>query len=109
MHFSSPEILTSTFCTFFPYNMEGPRRITAPIGHLFSSTKKSKKKQKTKNKKKQTNKQKQKQKRYSLIIESLLSKNTSICFKFIMTPTRGKNMWSLLQKWNDDSYLQENQ
>ena len=26
-----------------------------------------------------------------------------------MTSTHGKNLWPLLQKWNNDSYLQENQ
>ena len=26
-----------------------------------------------------------------------------------MTPVRGENLWPPLQKWNDDSYLQENQ
>ena len=42
------------------------------------------------------------------MIECLLPNNTSNCFKFIMTLTRGKNLWSLSQKWNDDSsYFQE--
>ena len=39
------------------------------------------------------------------MIESLLSKNASHCFKFIMTPTRRKNLWPLSQKWNDDSIV----
>ena len=26
-----------------------------------------------------------------------------------MTPTRGKDLWSPSQKWNDDSHLQEKQ
>ena len=43
------------------------------------------------------------------MIESLLSSNTSNRFKFIMTPTRGKNLWSPSQKWNYQSQLQENQ
>ena len=42
------------------------------------------------------------------MIESLLSKNASHYFKFIMTPTRRKNLWPLSQKWNDDSYRHEN-
>ena len=41
--------------------------------------------------------------------ESLLSSNISNRFKFIVTPTRGKNLWSPSQKWNYDSYVQENQ
>ena len=40
----------------------------------------------------QQKKQKDK-KRYNLMIESLLSSNTSNRFKFIVTPTRGKNLW----------------
>ena len=52
---------------------------------------------------------KTKNKRYNLMIESLLSKNTSNRFNFIMTPTLGKNLWSPSQKQNDDSYIQENQ
>ena len=55
--------------------MEGSRRTATRIGHLTSSTK---------------NKQKKKKKRYNLMTESLLFKNTSTCFKFIMTPTRVK-------------------
>ena len=43
------------------------------------------------------------------MIESLLSNNTSNRYKFIMTPTRGKNLWPPSQKWNYGSYLQENQ
>ena len=43
------------------------------------------------------------------MIESLLSSNISNRFKFIVTPTRGKNLWSPSQKWNYDSYVQENQ
>ena len=43
------------------------------------------------------------------MIESLLSSNTSNRFKFIVTPTRGKNLGPPSQKWNYDSYLQENQ
>ena len=30
-------------------------------------------------------------------------------FKFIMTLTRGKNLWPPLQNWNNVSYFQENQ
>ena len=30
-------------------------------------------------------------------------------YKFIKTPTRGKNLWSSSQKWKYDSYLQKNQ
>ena len=36
--------------------------------------------------------------------ESLLSNNTSNRFKFIMTPTREKNLWPQSQKWNDDFF-----
>ena len=43
------------------------------------------------------------------MIESLLSSNTSNHFKFLLTPTRGKNLQPPSQKWNYDSYLQENQ
>ena len=43
------------------------------------------------------------------MIKSLLPNNKSNCYKFIMTPTRWKNLWPPLQKWNYDSYLQENQ
>ena len=42
------------------------------------------------------------------MIESLLSSNWSNLFKFIVALTRGKNLQPLLQKWNYDSYLQEN-
>ena len=35
--------------------------------------------------------------------ETLLSNNISNYFKFIMTPTRGKHLWSLSQKWNNNS------
>ena len=48
----------------------------------------------------QKKQQKDKKKRYSLMIESLLSSNTSNYFKFIVTPTRRKNLWSPSQKWN---------
>ena len=70
---------------FFPNNMEGSKRTTTRFDHLCSSTKKIAKRQK---------------KRYSLMIESLLSSNTSNYFKFIVTPTRRKNLWSPSQKWN---------
>ena len=53
----------------FPINMEGSKRTATRIVHLSSSTK---------------NKQKTKK------IEPLFSKNTSNCFKFIMTLTSGK-------------------
>ena len=43
------------------------------------------------------------------MIESLLSSNTSNRFDFIMTSTRGKNLWPASQKWNDESYLKKNQ
>ena len=43
------------------------------------------------------------------MIEILLPSNTSNCFKFFMTQNRGKNLWPTFQKWNEDSYLQENQ
>ena len=56
--------------------MEGSRRTATRIGHLTSSTKSKQKKKK--------------KKRYNLMTESLLFKNTSTCFKFIMTPTRVK-------------------
>ena len=39
--------------------------------------------------------------------ESLLSNSRSDRFMFIMTPTRGENLWPPSQKQNDDSYLQE--
>ena len=51
--------------------MEGSKRTTARFGHLCSSTKRIAKRQK------------------NLMIESLLSSNTSNRFKFIVTPTRG--------------------
>ena len=78
---------------FFPNNMEGSKRTTTRFGHLCSSTKKIKKAKK----------------RYNLLTERLLSSNTSNRFKFIVTPTRGKNLGPPSQKWNYDSYLQENQ
>ena len=43
------------------------------------------------------------------MIESLLLNNTSNRYKFIKTPTRGKNLRPSSQKWNYDSYLQKNQ
>ena len=52
---------------------------------------------------------KTKNNRYNLMIESLLSNNTSNRFKFIMTPTLGKNLLSPSQKRNNDPYFQENQ
>ena len=58
----------------FLINMEGSKRTTTCIGHLYSSTKK----------------QAKKQKRYNLMTESLMSNNTSNRFKFIMAPTREK-------------------
>ena len=54
-------------------------------------------------------KQKQKQRGYNLLIEILFSGNISNRFKFNMNPTHGKTLWHPSQKWNDDSYLQENQ
>ena len=69
---------------------------------IFAPQQKKAKRQK----KKRYNLQK---KRYNLMIESLLSSNTSNRFKFIVTPTCGKNLWSPSQKWNCDSQLQENQ
>ena len=57
----------------------------------------------------QQKKSKKTKRRYKLMIESLLSSNTSNRFKFIVTPTRGKNLGPPSQKWNYDSYLQENQ
>ena len=39
------------------------------------------------------------------MIESLLSSNTSNRYKFIMTPTRSKNLWPPSQKCNYDSYF----
>ena len=108
----SPYLISSFLCTlsqryllrlaalFFPNNMEGSKRTTTRFGHLHSSTKKSKKTKKT---------QKNKKKSYNVMMESFLSSNTSNRFKFIVTTTRGKNMLSLSQKWNYNSYLQENQ
>ena len=57
----------------------------------------------------QQKKSKKEKKMIILMIESLLSSNTSNRFKFIVTPTRCKNLWPPSQKWNYDSYLQENQ
>ena len=100
----SPYLISSFFYTlswryflrltalFSPINMKGSKRTTARFGHLCSSTKKSKKTKKN-----------------NLMIESLLSSNTSNRFKFNVTPTCEKNLWSPSQKWNYDSYLQENQ
>ena len=79
---------------FFPNNMEGSKRTTTRLVIFALQQKKN------------TNKEK---KRYNLMIESLLSSNTSNRYKFIMTPTRGKNLWPPSQKCNYDSYLQENQ
>ena len=53
--------------------MKGSKGTTTRVGHLCSSTKKKQKKKK----------------RYNLMIESLLSNNTSNLYEFIMTPTRG--------------------
>ena len=78
---------------FFPNNMEGSKKTTTFFRHLCSSTKKKLKYKK----------------RCNLMIESLLSRNTSNHFKFVVTPTRGKHLWPSPQKWNYDSYLQENQ
>ena len=72
---------------FFPDNMEVSKRTTTCFGRLCSPTKKSKKTKK----------------------ESLLSSDTLNRFKFIVTPTREKNLGPPSQKWNYDSYLQENQ
>ena len=102
----SPYLISSCLCTlsqrcllrlsalFYPNNMEGSKRATTCFGRLCSSTK---------------TKQKKTKKRYNLMTESLLSNNTSNRSKFTMTPTRGKNLWPPLQKWNYNSYLQENQ
>ena len=90
------EILLRLAALFFPNNMEGSKRTTTRFGHLHSSTKKSKKTKKT---------QKNKKKSYNVMMESFLSSNTSNRFKFIVTTTRGKNMLSLSQKWNYNSYL----
>ena len=54
--------------------MEVSEGTTTRIGYPSSSTKK----------------QAKKQKRYKLMTESLLTNNTSNCFKSIMTPTCGK-------------------
>ena len=54
--------------------MEGSKRTTTRIGHLYSSAK---------------NKQKNK-KTYNLMTESLSSNSTSNHFEFIMALTRGK-------------------
>ena len=60
--------------------MEGSKRTTTRFGYICYSTK---------------NKQK---KRYNLITESLLLNSTSNRDKFIMTPTRGKNLRPPLQE-----------
>ena len=78
------ENLTFPSSISFPINLEVSTR-TALVLVIFPLQ------QKTNNNKK---------KRYNLMIESLLSKNASHCFKFIMTPTRRKNLWSPSQKWN---------
>ena len=70
--------------------MEGSKKTTTRFGQLFSSTK-------------------NKEKKFNFMIERLLSNNTLNRRKSIMTPTREKNLWPLSQKWNYDSYLQENQ
>ena len=57
----------------------------------------------------QQKKQAIKQKRFNLMIESLLSNNTSNRFEFIVTSPSGKNLWPPTQWGNHDSYLQENQ
>ena len=77
---------------FFPNNVKGSKRTTTCFDHLCSSTKKQKGK-----------------KRFDLMTGSLLSGNTSNRFKFIVTPTRARNLWPPSQKWNYDSYLKENQ
>ena len=90
------EILLRLAALFFPNKMEGSKRTTTRFGHLHSSTKKSKKTKKP---------QKNKKKSYNVMMESFLSSNTSNRFKFIVTTTRGKNLLSLSQKWNYNSYL----
>ena len=90
------EILLRLAALFFPNNMEGSKRTTTRFRHLHSSTKKSKKTKKP---------QKNKKKSYNVMMESFLSSNTSNRFKFIVTTTRGKNLLSLSQKWNYNSYL----
>ena len=89
----SQRYLLRIFALFFPNNMEGSKRTTTRFGHLCSSTKSKQKKKK----------------RYNLMIENLLSNSTSNRFKFIMTPTRGKNLQPPSQKQNYDLYFQENQ
>ena len=69
--------------------MEVSKRTTTRIGHLSPLTKNKKKKQK----------------KYHLMIESLLSNNTSYRLKFIMTP----NLLLLSHKWSNNSKFYENQ
>ena len=88
----SQRYLIRVAALFFPNNIKGSKRTTTRFCQLCSSTKKAKR-----------------QKKYNLMIVSLLSSNTSNRFKFIVTLTRGKNLWPPSQKWKYDLYLQENQ
>ena len=65
---------------FFPNNMEGSRISSTLLVIFTSSSTKKQAKKKTR-------------KRYNLMIERLLSNNTSNRFKFTMTSTRVKNLW----------------
>ena len=82
---------------FFVSNVERSKRNTTCIGRS-SWFARQQKKQPIKQNKKNT----------MIMIESLLSNNTSNRCKFIMTSIRGKNQWPSTQKWNDDSYLRKN-
>ena len=53
---------------------------------------------------KQTNKQKTQLDDTKFVVKQYINR-----FKLIMTPTCEKNLLPLSQKWNDNSYLQENQ
>ena len=95
------EILASSFYTFPSNNIEEFKRTTIRIGHLCSSTKIQQKQGKTN---KQTKQKKMQPCDRKFVVKQYINR-----FKLIMTSTHGKNLWPQSQKWNNDSYLQENQ
>ena len=68
--------------------MEGSKRTATHFGHLCCSTKNKQKKQK----------QKQKQKQKLPHDRKFVLNNTSNRYQFIMTRTRGENLWPQSQK-----------
>ena len=71
--------------------MEGSNRTNARINHLCSSTK---------NKIKQNKKGKKKEKKNIQPYDRMFVVKQNINhFKFIMTPTRGKNLWHLRRRY----------